>query len=168
MLDTFRATDNQTISASGFACCASFSERKNGREFELQYATHGHRPLVERAHTACRLRNLADFIFSTTTTTTMTVDDVGLDDSSRTHISQRVRSCGNFDIPEYSVSRERKRERKRGEILCPFAEASILSDTSHFLSDSDLHSLDSLVILLFQLLSISNILHIFCAIKMGP
>lgn len=68
--------------------------------------------LIERPHTACRLRNLADFIFSTTTTTTTaSVDDAGLDDSSRTHISQGVRSCGNFDILEYGAMRE------RGEIL---------------------------------------------------
>lgn len=66
--------------------------------------------LIERPHTACRLRNLADFILSTTTmtttTTTTSVDDAGLDDSSRTHISQSVRSCGNFDIVEYGAMRE--------------------------------------------------------------
>lgn len=73
--------------------------------------------LIERPHTACRLRNLADFILSTmatttTTTTTTSVDDAGLDDSSRTHISQSVRSCGNFDILEYGAMRELV------EILC--------------------------------------------------
>lgn len=118
MLDTFRTTDNQTISTSGLTRCALFSERKYGRKILVAICDpRSSSALVERPHTACRLRNLADFIFSTTTT--MTVDDVGLYDSSRTHISQRVRSCGNFDIPEYSVSeKERGRERERGEILC--------------------------------------------------
>lgn len=34
-----------------------------------------------------------------------TVDDASSDDSSRTHISPNVRSCGNFDIPEYGDER---------------------------------------------------------------
>ena len=33
----------------------------------------------------------------------MAVANAGLDDSSRTHISRRVRSCGNFDILEYGA-----------------------------------------------------------------
>lgn len=55
---------------------------------------------VHPPHTEARFRNLADFIFPAT----RTVDDAGFDDSSRTHISRSVRSCGNFDIPEYGVS----------------------------------------------------------------
>jgi len=49
------------------------------------------------------------------------VDDAGLDDSSRTHISRSVRSCGNFDIPEYGVG-----ERARQNSPHPSAGAALL------------------------------------------
>ena len=123
-------TDNQTI----ITRYASFYSR--GKNERIQVAICDPRSssaLIERPRTACRLRNLADFIFSTTTTS---VDDADLDDSSRTHISQSVRSCGNFDIPEYGAMR------KQDEILCfPSVSciASILDDTSNFLDDRDLH-----------------------------
>lgn len=87
MLDTFRATDNQTISANGVSLAVlSFSEKEERERIRVAICDRSSSALVERSHTVCSLRNLADFIFSTT----MTVDDAGLDDSSRTHISQRV------------------------------------------------------------------------------
>lgn len=66
-----------------------------------------------------------------------TVDDAGLDDSSRTHISRSVRSCGNFDIPEYGA-RARESEAKFSASYRGSCAASILGDTSHFPGDSDL------------------------------
>lgn len=180
MLDTFRATDNQTISANGVSLAVlSFSEKEERERIRVAICDpRSSSALVERSHTACSLRNLADFIFSTT----MTVDDAGLDDSSRTHISQRVRSCGNFDIAEYSVSEKEweserggwagKGEKARRNSLRPFAGVSIFGDTSHFLSDSDLHSLDSRRLTFQITINISSQkcfrTYIFsCAIKMG-
>jgi len=104
------AHDRQTIRRRFARCACFYSKRK-----ERKASGCNMRPTVivcsYSPHTACRLRNLADFILSTTattttTTTTTSVDDAGLDDSSRTHISQSVRSCGNFDILEYGAMRE--------------------------------------------------------------
>lgn len=91
-----------------FGVCR-FSKRDSTRSVSLsqgsqrlvpQYASRHRLPFLRPPRAVHGLRNLADFIFSRRTTA---VANAGLRDSSPTHISRRVRSCGNFHILEYGA-----------------------------------------------------------------
>lgn len=130
MLDEFRSTDNRAISANWTrrSASCSFFERKGREDPGCNM-----RPTVIvcscRTSSYClQVPVIWQILFSRRRRRRRWTTP-GLDDSSRTHISQSVRSCGNFDIPEYGARERATRNSSAGVSSLRFSMTRIIFST---------------------------------------